>query len=83
MDPLHLEGQFRHHVVDEGDGGLLVAAGVGPQHPQSGAVVDGGELVVLAPPAGLAEGFDEFHIHLQLWPGRCFSYRFHRKARRW
>ena len=34
-------------VVEELDGGLLVALGVNAQHPDAGAVVDGGELVVL------------------------------------
>src|SRR4051794_36532561 len=44
-----------------------VAAGVGAQHPQPGAVVDRGELVVLlAPQSLLAKGFDELHIDLQL-----------------
>src|SRR5215211_7638094 len=52
LHALHLKGQFRHHVVDEGDGGLLVAAGVDAQHPEPGAVVDGGELVELAPATG-------------------------------
>jgi hypothetical protein len=50
LDPLDGERQFGHHVVDEGDGGLLVAARVGPQHAESGAIVDGGELVVLFAP---------------------------------
>jgi hypothetical protein len=54
LHPLHLKGQFRHHVVDEGDGSLLVAARVGAQHPQPGAVVDRGERVILLPPACLA-----------------------------
>jgi hypothetical protein len=47
------EREFGHDVVDEGDGGLLVAAGVGAQHPEPGAVVDGGGLVELAPAACL------------------------------
>ena len=29
LDPLDGEGEFGHYVVDEGDGGFLVAAGVG------------------------------------------------------
>jgi hypothetical protein len=53
-------------VVDERDRGLLVAARVGAQYPQPGAVVDGGELVELAPPALLAERLDELHVDLQL-----------------
>jgi hypothetical protein len=32
LHPLHLERQFGQGVVDEGDGGLLVAARVGAQH---------------------------------------------------
>jgi hypothetical protein len=54
LDPLDGEGEFGHDVVDEGDGSLLVAARVGAQHSQSGAVIDRGELVVLLPAAGLA-----------------------------
>ena len=64
------KGQFGHDVVDEGDGGLLVAAWVGAEYPKPGAVVDGGELVVLlAPQTLLAERFDELHINLQLVTG--------------
>ncbi len=53
LDSLHLEGQFGQGVVDEGDGGLLIAARVGAQHPEPGAVVDRGELVELSLPARL------------------------------
>jgi hypothetical protein len=35
-------------MVGELDGGLLIELGVDPQYPQASAVVDGGELVVLA-----------------------------------
>jgi hypothetical protein len=47
-----VEWQLGQHVVDEGDGGDLLVARVGPQDPQSGAVIDRGVLVV-APPAAL------------------------------
>jgi hypothetical protein len=51
---LDLEGQLGQRVVDEGDGGLLIAARIGAEHTQPGAVVDRGELVVLPLPACLA-----------------------------
>jgi len=58
------------HVRCNGDGGLLVASRVGPQHPEPGAVVDGGELVVLlASHALLAQGLDELDVDLQLVAG--------------
>src|SRR5947207_6805246 len=60
------EGQLGQGVVDELDRGLLVAARVGAQDPQPGAVVDRGELIVLAPATGLAERLDELDIDLQL-----------------
>ena len=70
LHTLDLEGQSRHDVVDEADRGLLVAAWVGAQDSEPGAVVDGGELVVLlAPQTLLAKGFDELHVDLQLVPG--------------
>ena len=48
LDDLDSEGQAFQHVVEELDGRLLVELGVDAQDPQPGAVVDGGELVVLA-----------------------------------
>jgi hypothetical protein len=56
LDDLDAEGQAFQHVIEELDGGLLVELGVDPQDPQAGAVVDGGELVVLAACASLAGG---------------------------
>jgi hypothetical protein len=53
LDAFDLEGQLGQGVVDEGDGGLLVAAWVGAEYPEPGAVVDGGELVELPPAACL------------------------------
>jgi hypothetical protein len=47
------ERQLGQNVADECDSGFLVAARVGAQHPQSGAVIDRGELVVLLPAACL------------------------------
>ena len=49
LDDLDPEREPLQHVVQELDGRLLVALGVDAQHAQAGAVVDGGELVVLAP----------------------------------
>lgn len=55
---LDLERELREHVVDELDRGPLIVAWVGPQwaDPDSGAVVDGGVLVV-ALLAGQADSF--------------------------
>jgi hypothetical protein len=72
-----VEWQLGQHVVDEGDGGDLLVAGVGPQDPQSGAVIDRGVLVV-APPAALRPSGS-----MNLTSAcRCFSYRFQRVSRR-
>jgi hypothetical protein len=49
LDHLDPERQPLKHVVDEADRGGLVEPVVDAQHPQPGAVVDGGELVELAP----------------------------------
>jgi hypothetical protein len=68
---MDFERQLGQHVVDELDRGRLVAALVDPQHTQSGAVVDRGELVVLL--AGAGERCDELDVHLEPWPGCCFS----------
>ena len=43
--PGGVDQSIGEEVVEELDGGLLVAAGVDAQHPETGAVVDGGELV--------------------------------------
>jgi hypothetical protein len=48
LDDLDSEGQAFQHVVEELDGRLLVELRVDAQDAQPGAVVDGGELVVLA-----------------------------------
>ena len=47
LDHLDAERQLLQDVVEELDRGLLVVARVDPQHPEPGAVVDRGELVVL------------------------------------
>ncbi len=47
LDDLHPERELLEHVVEELDGRGLVQSVVEPQDPQAGAVVDGGELVVL------------------------------------
>ena len=49
LDDLDPEREPLQEVVEELDGGLLVAPVIDAQHAQAGAVVDGGELVVLAP----------------------------------
>jgi hypothetical protein len=49
LDDLYPEGEPLQQVVEELDGGLLVAAVIGAQDSEPGAVIDGGELVVLAP----------------------------------
>ena len=49
LDHLDSEGQFGEEIVEELDGGLLVAFRVDAQHPEPGAVVDGGELVETFP----------------------------------
>ena len=59
LDP---EGELLEDVVDELDRGLLVVAGVDPQHPDAGAVVDRGELVVLL--ARAADRLEELHVDL-------------------
>jgi hypothetical protein len=62
LDDLDWEGQLLEDVVDEADRGGLVEPVVDAQDPQPDAVVDRGELVVLAPHAG--DGGDELHIDL-------------------
>jgi hypothetical protein len=74
LDRLDLAGHLLQHVVDQLDRGLLVTAWVNPQHAQSGAVVDGSELVVLrAPPdrrfRGALEWFDELDVDLDAISG--------------
>src|SRR4029453_14616865 len=49
LDDLDPEREPLQQVVEELDGGLLVATVIDAQHAEPGAVVDGGELVVLAP----------------------------------
>ena len=54
------------HVVQELDGRPLVALGVDAQHPQAGAVVDRGELVVLP---SLGRGWMNLTSSWTRWPG--------------
>ena len=65
LDLLDLERQFREHMVDESNCGLLVVGRVGAEHSQSGAVVDGCVLVVALLASGLPEWLNELHIDLQ------------------
>ena len=71
-DDLHPERQPLQHVVQELDGRLLVELGIDPQDPQAGAVVDGGELVVLAACASLGAGqrLDELDVDLDAVTGQ-------------
>jgi hypothetical protein len=64
LDDLDPEREALQDVVDELDGCLLVELGVDAQDPQAGAVVDGGELVVLAARARPCQGRDELHVQL-------------------
>jgi hypothetical protein len=71
LDDLDQEREALEDVVDEADGGLLVEGRVDAQHPQPGAVVDGGELVVLALGLGGAgQGGDELDVDLDLVAGQ-------------
>jgi hypothetical protein len=63
LDDLDLEGQPFEQIVQELDGGLLVAPWIGAEYPDPGAVVDGGELVVLLA-SRAANGLDELHVDL-------------------
>lgn len=47
LDDLDVERELLEDVVDELDRGLLVVAVVDPQHPDPGAVIDRGVLVLL------------------------------------
>ena len=62
LDHLDSEGQFGEEIVEELDGGLLVAFRIDAQHPESGAVVDGGELVEAFP--GPTNRGDELDVDL-------------------
>jgi len=52
---------------------LLVAGRVDPQHPQPGAVVDGGELVVLTARGDAGQGCTNLTSIWTQWPCSCFS----------
>ena len=77
LDDLDPERQPLQHIIQELDGGLLVALGVDAQHPQPDAVVDGGELVVLP---SLGRGWLNFTSSWTRWPGSDFSYRCQRRS---
>lgn len=63
LDRLDPERELIQQEVRELDGGLLVEPVIDPQDPQAGAVIDGGELVVLLPAGGAQRG-DELHVDL-------------------
>lgn len=65
LDLLDLERQFREHMVDEPDRSLLVMGRIGPQHPQSSAVINRRVLVVTLLASGLPKWLNELHIDLQ------------------
>jgi len=50
-------------LVDELDGGRLIAGVVDLEHPDAGAVVDGRELVETLP--GARDALEELHVHLE------------------
>ncbi len=64
LDPLNAERQLLEDVVDELDSRLLVEAVVHPKHPNPGAVVDRGELVMLLPSS--AKRSDKLDVDLDL-----------------
>jgi hypothetical protein len=74
LDHLDWEGELGQEIVEELDGGLLVAAGIDAEDPEAGAVVDGGELVVAL--AGGADGGDELDVDLDLVAGLGFLVAF-------
>jgi hypothetical protein len=47
LNDLDLEGELGEHVVEELDRCLLIAPVIAAENAQPGAVIDGGELVVL------------------------------------
>jgi hypothetical protein len=52
------------------DRGLLIGAGIGAKHAQSGAVVDRGVLVVaLSTPGASCDRLDELHVDLHVMAG--------------
>jgi hypothetical protein len=69
LDRLDAERELVEQEVSELDRGLLVELVVDPQDPQPGAVVDGGELVILLPARGAERG-DELHVDLHRMPGQ-------------
>jgi hypothetical protein len=71
LDDLDPEREPLQQVVQELDGGLLVAPVIEAQHSEPGAVVDGGELVVLLGLVGGAgKRLDELDIELDAVAGQ-------------
>jgi hypothetical protein len=66
----------------EGDGGVLVEPVIDPQHPDAGAVVDGGELVVLVPARAGQRG-DELDVDLDGAAGLRLLIPFNLRSWRW
>jgi hypothetical protein len=73
LDDLDPEPEPLQHIVQELDGSLLVAPVIDAQHAQPGAVVDGGDLVVLAAWARPWERGDELDVELDPVAGQGFS----------
>jgi len=67
LDHLDTERQLLQHVVEEPDRRDLVALVIDAQHPDTGAIVNGGVLVVLA--TGVTHPSQELHIDLDSKPG--------------
>src|SRR5450755_1409183 len=68
LNDLNLEGKALEQVVEELNGGLLVTAGKGPEHADSGAVVNGCELVM--PLSRALDWLDELHVDLDPLTGQ-------------
>jgi hypothetical protein len=64
LDDLDPERQPLQDVVEELDGRGLVELGIYAQHAQAGAVIDGGELVVLLRLGSTCQRPDELHVEL-------------------
>ena len=59
-------------MVDEHDRGLLVVLGVSAQHSLTGAIINGGVLVLALFLPGLPQRFDELHVDTERVPRALF-----------
>lgn len=67
LDDLDLERELLEHLVDELDRHFLVVSRVDPQHPDPGAVIDCGELIV--PLARAIDWRNELHAEVNTVTG--------------